>query len=649
MKRLIAVLILLSSTGIAFADSHLILPKLFSSNMVLQRDRFIPVWGRAEPGSEIQITFAGTSSTAIAKSDGHWKTYFPPLPAGGPYEMRITAEDTAMTYTNVMMGDVWVASGQSNMQWRVDNSNNAEQEIADANYANIRLFTVPRVVSGIPKWDVNSGTWDECSPETVPSFSAVAYYFGRELHRKLDVPIGLLHTSWGGTVAEAWTSAEMLNSIPDFKHAAEYLLTERPDYELLRQAQQPLDSLYNYLVYEANEGKEAGVHKRRFKDADWKMMMVPGWWEQDSLPGYDGSVWYRKTVELAGTEKGKELEVHLGKIRHHDIVYFNGTEIGRNQGDQIFRKYVVPANLVRKGGNVLAVRITNRYGNGGFVGPADSMYISLPGSTTPIVVLSGEWKYDESTERPLPRRIGYHNRPAALFNAMIAPLIPYGIRGAIWYQGESNAGRACQYRELFPKMIEDWRVRWGQGYFPFLFVQLANYTAVLDEPGESNWAELREAQLMTLDYPNTGQAVTIDIGEADDIHPRNKQDVGVRLALAARKIAYGQDIVYSGPIYESMQIKENEIHLTFDHIGNGLEARGDQLLGFAIAGKDRNFVWADAKIVGDKVVVSSPRVPEPVAVRYGWANNPVCNLFNKQGLPASPFRTDDFPGITCPE
>ena len=332
--------------------------------------------------------------------------------------------------------------------------------------------------------------------------------------------------------------------------------------------------------------------------------------------------------------------MHLGRIRQNDIAYFNGREIGRETGDQKYRKYNVPSSIVRRGENVLAVRITNRWGDGGFAGPADSMFISIKNSDD-VIDLTGEWTYDETIEPPFPRRVGYQSKPSALYNAMIAPLIPYGITGTIWYQGEANASRAYQYRELFPKMIEDWRVRWGQGYFPFLFVQLANFMERRDQPTESDWAELREAQLMTLDYPNTGMAVTIDIGEADDIHPRNKQDVGKRLALAARKISYGQDIVHSGPIYKSMQIKDDKIILSFDHVGSGLVAEGDKLTGFAIAGEDGQFFWAEAEIQGDDVIVSSPHVPAPVAVRYGWADNPVCNLYNEEGLPASPFRTKD--------
>lgn len=645
MKQTLFILFVLLFVLHLYASS-LELPKIFSSNMVLQRDMLIPVWGKADPGVAITIDFAESSASVVAKSDGNWKILISEYPAGGPYDMKITCPDSTIIFQNVMVGDVWVASGQSNLQWTVQNSNNAEQEIAVANFSNIRLFTVPRHVSGVPEWDVSGGEWLECASETVPNFSAVAYFFGRELHQDLDVPIGLIHTSWGGTPVQSWTSAGMLKTIRDYKSIAEQVLTERPDYELLAEAQQPLVELYNRLVYQENAGVKQGVHERKFDDENWFVMQAPGWWENDSLPGYDGSVWYRKTVELPRTLKGKELQVHLGRMMHFDVVYFNGVEIGSSRLQQELRVYTVPDELVRRGKNVIAVRITNRYGNGGFAGPAEEMYLNVAGSDTVLLPLNGEWKYSGDYEQPLPRTVSYAHRPSALFNAMIAPLVSYSIRGAIWYQGESNAGRAYKYRELFAKMIEDWRVRWGQGYFPFLYVQLANYMDVAEEPGESTWAELREAQTLALNYPNVGQAVTIDIGEADNIHPRNKQDVGKRLSLAARKIAYGEEIVCSGPMYKSMQIKDGKVILDFDHVGCGLVARGDKLTGFAIAGPDSNFVWANAHIQGEQIVVSHPDISDPIAVRYAWADNPVCNLYNEEGLPASPFRTDEWKGIT---
>lgn len=483
---------------------------LFSDNMVLQQGRRIPVWGTASPGEEIRVQVGSRSGRTVADAAGAWMVKLGSLKAGGPFEMRVTGADGAVTVSNVMVGDVWICSGQSNMAWTVANSDNPEAEIANANHPGIRLFTVPRTVSDTPRSDVE-GSWEVCAPETISGFSAVAYFFGRELHQTLGVPIGLINTSWGGTPSEAWTTRGRLEETPD---AA------------------PLLARWDQLLADYPKAMEA--HAKRIEE--WK-----------------------KAAEQAKAE-GKEAP----------------------------RQPNAP------------------------LGP-DSPH-----------------------------------RPANLYNGMIAPLIPYAIQGAIWYQGESNAGRAYQYRSIFPAMIEDWRDAWGQGDFSFLFVQLANFKERKTEPAPSDWAELREAQTMTLSLRNTGMAVIIDIGEADDIHPRNKQDVGKRLALAALAKAHGKRVAYSGPIYSGMWIRPGKIVLRFDHKDGGLVAQGGEFLkGFEIAGADGEFVWADAEIRGGTVVVRADGVERPVAVRYAWADNPECNLYNGAGLPASPFRTDSWPGITA--
>ncbi len=500
--------LLLVNAGAALADIKL--PAVISDNMVLQGNKKVSIWGWAKPGEEVMVSVSWHRMrwAVTAGDNGKWMFKMNSPKAGGPYEMTISGKNT-ITLKNIMVGEVWVCSGQSNMQWSVKQSANAEQEIAAADYPDIRLFTVERKVAEQPQSDC-VGSWTLCSPQTVPGFSAAAYYFGRELHKELDVPIGLIHTSWGGTPAEAWTRRGILKEEIDFA---------------------PILERYEDAVAKYPQAMEE--HKQKVEE--WK-----------------------KAVEKAKAE-----------------------------GGEIPRRPRAP------------------------FGP------------------------------------GHPHSPSGLYNAMIAPLIPYGIGGAIWYQGESNASRACQYRKLFGRMIQNWRSDWGQDKFPFLFVQLANFMAVKPEPADSAWAELREAQLMTLALPNTGMAVIIDIGEANDIHPKNKQDVGKRLALWALARSYGKELVCSGPIYKSMKIEGEKIILHFDHVGVGLVAGPDEpLKGFAIAGADRKFVWADAKIDGDSVVVSSDEVSAPVAVRYAWADNPVCNLYNKEGLPASPFRTDDWPGIT---
>ncbi len=498
----------LAIAGAAFADVKL--PAVIGDNMVLQRGKATTMWGWGEPGEQIMVSVSWHSMAweITADSTNKWTFKMNPPRTAGPHEITFSGKNT-IKLKNILVGEVWVCSGQSNMQWSVKQSANAEQEIAQADYPNIRLFSVERKVAEQPQSDC-VGSWSECSPETVPGFSAVAYYFGRELYKELNVPIGLIHTSWGGTPAESWTRRGALESVPDCAPILE-----------------------------------------RFDEA---MAKYP-----EAKKKYDESM-------IAWKEDVKKAKAE-------------GKKPPRRPGAPF--------------------------------GP------------------------------------GNPHSPAGLYNAMIAPLIPYSIGGAIWYQGESNASRAYQYRKLFPAMIKNWRNDWKQGDFPFLFVQLANFMAVDSEPVDSAWAELREAQLMTLALPNTGMAVIIDIGEADDIHPKNKQDVGKRLALWALAKTYGKNLVYSGPIYKSLKTEGNKVILEFEHAGGGLVAKGGEpLKGFAVAGADRKFVWADAKIDGNTIVVSSNEVSEPVAVRYGWANNPVCNLYNKEGLPASPFRTDDRPGIT---
>ncbi len=481
-----------ASTSLAQSqpDNKPFVSPMFSSGMVLQRNISDPVWGWTTPGQKVTVTIAGRSTETHADKDGKWMVKLKPLPVGGPYSMAIAGPQN-ITFDNILVGDVWICSGQSNMEMGIGNVNDAQKEITDADYPQIRLYMVQKKVGYEPQTSLIksdkdlTGQWSVCTPQTVKmggwnGFSAVGYFFGRQINLDERVPVGLIDTSWGGTIAEAWTSAEALEGMPDFKTPAEKIVATK--------------------VNPAN-GK------------------------QDNNP------------------------------------------------------------------NVVSV----------------------------------------------------------LYNGMIAPIIPYGIKGAIWYQGESNAGSAYQYRTLLPTMINDWRSRWHVGDFPFFIVQLANWQKSVADPVEDAWAELREAQSMTAaNLKKTGIAVTIDIGDADDIHPKDKQTVGKRLALSAEAIAYGKKIEYSGPVYKSMSLVDGDktIKLNFDHAKDGLVAKGDKLTGFAVAGADHKFYWADATIVGNTVLVSSPQVPKPLAVRYAWHINPVCNLYNKADLPASPFRTDDWRGIT---
>jgi len=583
--------------------------------------------------------------------------------AGGPYEMTISGKNT-LTIKNILAGEVWVCSGQSNMEFSVGAMEgwksgvfDVKQEIASADYPKIRLFTVQKKVADTPQSDC-VGNWQLCSPQTVGGFSAVAYFFGRELHSNLNVPVGLIHTSWGGTPAEAWTSARVLKTLPDFKGAIEEIEQARANPEPLKKKyeQQMLDwQKKNDLS--GPDGK--GCTDVNYDDSGWEQMELPQYWEQAGLADFDGLVWFRKDIEIPQSWTGRELVLELGPIDDMDVTWANGIRVGGIETPghwQTARQYKIAPTVIKAGRNVIAVRVLDTGGGGGIYGSAEQMKIRpAEAAGEAAISLAGRWRYkkgyDLKSIPPQPRPplpVNNQNAPTALYNGMLAPLIPYSIQWAIWYQGESNAGQAYQYRRLFPAMIQNWRNDWNEGDFPFLFVQLANFMAAKPDPSDSAWAELREAQTMTLALPNTGMAVIIDIGDANDIHPKNKQDVGKRLALWALAKTYGKKLVYSGPIYKSMRIEGHNIILRFDHVGGGLVAMGGEpLKGFAITGADRKFVWADARIDGQTVVVTSNKIPEPVAVRYGWADNPVCNLYNKEGLPATPFRTDDWPGVTA--
>lgn len=614
--------------------------RIFSDNMVLQRGINAPMWGTAKPGEKIVVEIGGLVSSTVTPKSGKWMIHLPEFAAGGPYDLTIKGENE-LIFHQVMFGDVWIASGQSNMAWQLDNADNAEDEVSEANHPDIRLFQVPRRVGKTPKEDLEGGQWDICTPDAAKSFSAVAYFFGKEIHKDLNVPIGLINCNWGGTPAEAWTSAEMLKSLPEFKERV-IDLEDGPNWEDDLAANDLRGKEKNEIIKTSFQGLQLGVHKINYNSNDWPVVIAPNWDEE-----LDGIVWMRKVIELPKEYKGMEVRFDLGRIENHATVYFNEIELG-STNSPYFTAYTVPEKLVKAGKNVIAVRVLHRWAAPVFSGPEERMKLYAPSGAV-LENLAGPWKYKTGLEPSFPEIKGYPHYPASLYNGMLHAIIPLGIKGVIWYQGESNTNKAYEYQVLFQSMIEDWRVRWGMGYFPFLFVQLANYMDIPEEPQEDNWAELREAQFMALRLPNTGMAVTIDIGEMFDIHPRNKQDVGHRLALAAKKIAYGQDVIHSGPLYRSMEINGGDIEIAFDYVGKGLQLKGDKLTGFQIAGEDKKFYWADAQIVGGEVFVSSGKVKSPVSVRYGWAINPECNLYNKNGLPASPFRTDDWPGITQPK
>jgi len=651
-------IIVLLLVGVA-AHAIVALPHIFSDHMVLQQQKPIPVWGTADPGEQVTVTFAGQLATTVADAQGQWVVRLKACKARTTQmgqTLTVLGKNTVV-FRDVLIGEVWVCSGQSNMQMAVASTNNAAQEITGAIYPQMRLFTVPDVTAPSPQVDCG-GQWSICTPETVPGFSAVGYYFGRHLHQTLKVPVGLINTSWGGTVAEAWTSAPALRAkLPEFSGILDTManpsasaqqamtvyqqrITER------EKASQTMYALEDDLVA---AGKWAASD---LDDSKWQIMDLPGNWKEKGLPDVDGIVWFRKTIDVPASWAGKEIILRPGPIDEVDNAWFNGTLVGgkgriRTMETSFWnvpREYHVPGALVKAGANVVSIRVFNAVGQAGLWGTAaDTMFVELADGTDKThLSLAGDWRCKPELILPVvPPNPSSPNVPSVLFNGMINPLIPYAIRGAIWYQGESNADRPVQYQTLLPTMIADWRTRWQVGEFPFLIVSLANFMGRNSQPEESGWAELREAQaLTTTALPNVGLGIAIDIGDATDIHPRNKQDVGLRLALAARAIAYKQKLVYSGPVFKALKIKDGKAEVSFLYTGKGLVAKGEALTGFAICGSDHHYVWAQAKIVGAQVVVWSDKVANPVAVRYAWANNPECNLYNSAGLPAVPFRTD---------
>ena len=616
------------------------LARVFGDNMVLQRDIAIPVWGWAKPGRKVKVTLAGKEAQTAAGNDGRWRVNLPAVPAGGPYELKASG-DSDLVIRNVLVGDVFLCAGGSNLELPVDAVENASKEIAAAQFPAIRHFTVPKGMSRSPLEDIPLASWQECKPSTVSAWTATGYFFARAIHQRLHVPVGILNASWGGTTCEAWSSVQALESLPEFKGLASRLAGPAPvdlrsHEERLAQWKKSLE-----LADLGSQPNQKSWADPTLDDSSWKTMEAPQYWERGELPDFDGMVWFRKKVFIPSAWGAHDLRISLGPIDDEDITYWNGVRVGATEGWNTPRSYRIPASEVKIGPNLLAVRVNDTGGGGGFHGTPKEMVVEGPD-----IPLAGTWSYaigmDLAQHPPpsLPEFSGNPRSPSGNFNSMIAPLVPFGIKGVVWYQGEANVGGADGYRLLFPLLIRDWRARWEQGDFPFLFVQLANLKAASPAPSESALAELRESQAVGLTYSNTGMAVTIDIGEAGNPHPANKQEVGRRLARWLDVDPKGAKLVPMGPLYEFSSVEDQSVRIKYKHFGAGLVARGGPLKGFAIAGEDRQWFWADAKIDGNTVVVSSPKVARPSSVRYAWADNPEgCNLYNEEGFPAAPFRT----------
>jgi sialate O-acetylesterase len=650
--RTIALFLLLSLSFVATQTySQVKLPRLVRDSMVLQRDMKLNIWGWASKGEKVSVKFNGKTYKATAAADGKWAVQLPPMKAGGPYTMDI-AGSNKITLKEILIGDVWICSGQSNMvhQMRLHRERYT-RDIAEANYPAIRHFFIPTLTNlQHAQEDLPTGYWKSANPEDVLEFSVLAYYFARSIYEKYKVPIGLINSSVGGPPIEAWISEEGLKSFPRY--------TER--------VQQLKDTAY---VNAANRAAFAGNRNRgpvrqtdkglagtikwfdpAYVPKVWHNYNIPGYWEDQGLRDLNGVVWFRKEITIPASMTGKPARIAMGRIVDADFFYVNGVQVGNTTYQYPQRRYQVPAGLLKPGKNILVVRVINNSGKGGFV-TDKPYYLSADNDT---IDLKGVWQFKvgEAYAPPAnrgggggggPRAISAQDQPTALYNAMIAPLINYKAKGFLWYQGEGNTGRGKEYGELLPALIADWRRLWQEENAPFLFVQLPNFSDRQYLPSESSWAELRESQLKSLSVPNTAMAVAIDLGEWNDLHPWNKKDIGLRLALGARRIAYGEtNLVHSGPLYESSRIEGNKIIISFTSTGSGLVAiDGEELNQFAIAGADKKFSWANAKIEGNTVVVWSDEIAQPAFVRYAWADNPEdANLYNKEGLPASPFRTD---------
>jgi sialate O-acetylesterase len=656
-RRIFAVTLLFFNLFIASETfAKVKLPSFFTDHLVLQQQTKTGIWGWATPGKTVTVNtgWNKTNYKAAADKDGNWKVMVTTPKYGGPYEITINDGDETKVLKDILIGEVWMCSGQSNMEMPLAGWGkiiNYEEEIKAADFPNIRLLHVAHQPSKLPLADVviNGGGWTVCSPATIPNFSAVAYFFAREIYQKTGIPIGLINSSWGGTVAEAWISGTTLYTNQDFAKEVDFI--ERSAKDEVGSTEAEKVAYWQQKTFEKDPGYKDGKFiwlAKTVDDADWKTMPMPSLWEKSVLPNFDGVVYLRTKINIPESWAGKPVKLNLGQIDDQDITYFDGEKVGESQAANVQRVYLLRADQVTAGEHTIAIRVFDTGGSGGSPSDAKLFTLSLDQET---ISIAGNWKYNVAFNYkdvgPSPQLSQNVNRPTLLYNGMIHPFLQYAIKGVIWYQGESNAARANQYRELFPSLITDWRKRWAIGDFPFFFVQLANFRAIEKNPVPSDWAELRDAQRGALKLANTGMAVITDIGAEKDIHPKNKQDVGKRLALIALAKTYGKKIVYSGPVFKTMKIDKNQAVLTFTSTDGGLVAKDGTLQGFTIAGSDQKFYWANAVISGGKIIVSSADVTNPVAIRYGWATNPQGNLYNGAGLPASPFKTDDWKDSTA--
>lgn len=605
--------------------TEVFMPKFFADHMVLQRNQPIRVWGDGTPGKSVIGKFNNQERETEIDDNGYWMMEFDPLPASGPFELDVNGKKIR----DIQVGDVWVAGGQSNMEWVMSAQvEGLQQEIVDSDYPLIRFFKIPRDYDAEEKADIRGGEWRIANADNILDFSAVAWFFAKRNHTEKGVPIGIIESNWGGTPAEGWTSTEKLLDFPPYQEKAKDVV-ERNDYWVQEIIDNKVRELKrNDLVAAPQNGEIKGVVNADFDDSEWQTINLPG-----DNP-FSDIAWFRKKFTLDNTEN---VSLNLGDIQQMAYIYLNGGRLlFKDYGDAV-KEFTLPLGMVNKGENLLVVRIVNTWNNAPVLGKSGEFFIKSGGKK---ISLEGEWKYNNRLEEAIPKVEWYNWMPGMMYNAMIAPIVKYPIKGVIWYQGESNAGEHQYYKQLFSTMIQNWREAWGIGDFPFLFVQLANFMERKEVQPDSEWAFLREAQTQTLELPNTGMAVAIDVGNADDIHPGNKKDVGHRLWQAAKKVAYGEDVVPSGPSFSKVERQGEKVVVTFDFVGDRLQlSSGTEVKGFILSDENGKFEVAKGKIIGTKQVeVYSSKIKNPTEIRYAWADNPEVNLYNSLNLPAVPFR-----------
>lgn len=634
-KKAFFLLLVLFGTGIS-ASSQVKVASIFADNMVLQRNVKIPIWGVAAAHEKITVRFHNQIQSTEADAAGKWSLHLNKEKAGGPYQLKIIGSKS-IQINNVLVGEVWLCGGQSNMEWSVGQSDNATNEIASAKYSKIRQIKIPKEINSVPNSESTSGAWSVCSPTTVSNFTAVGYFFAKKLYEKLQVPIGLINTSWGGTNIETWISREAFENSTEYKE----MITQMPviDFKALLhlkmyREEKRVETIQNAVI---NPDLAPSFKNWEYDDRNWPTMTQPKIWEEQSLGNFDGVVWLRKSFDLEQTDKDIQLE--LPAIDDNDSTFVNGTLVGNTIGWDIKRNYTIPAKLLRQGKNTIAIRVVDNGGGGGIYGEESDLRLSSGEKSLP---LHGDWKFQ--IER-IKNQISENDFPSLCYNAMIRPLVPFAFKGVLWYQGESNAGRAFQYQKAFPLLINDWRNQFHQGDFPFYFVQLASFKTEGNSNKGCAWAELREAQNFALRIKNTGMVVTTDIGNPASIHPTNKQTVGNRLASIANSNLYGHKEICEGPSFKSYRIEGNKIRLFFNNTGSGLkmaDANG-VIKGFEMAGEGQVFEAVPGAVEGNTIVLPINAEQPPVALRFGWiGDTSELNLFNKEGFPAVPFRTDTW-------